>query len=62
VLDQKSDAIEGPIVTADGVHLLLLGETKAASPFEEIAAEVEKAARREFQRELRRDKRIERKI
>jgi parvulin-like peptidyl-prolyl isomerase len=62
LLDEKAGTLEGPITTADGVHLLFVAATKDASPFEEIREEVEKAARRDLLRELRKDKAIDRKI
>ena len=62
LLDEKVGALVGPVITADGVWLLRVEEQKAASPFEEIQDEVEKAARRDLLLELRKDKKVERKI
>jgi hypothetical protein len=62
LLDQRKGALVGPVTTPDGVHLLLVGESKGASPFEEIADQVEAAARRELLAELRKAAKVERKI
>jgi hypothetical protein len=62
LLDAKSGTMVGPMNAREGVHLLLVGEKKSASPFEEIRDEVEKAARAELLRELKKDVPIERKI
>jgi len=62
MLDVPPGTLAGPIVTAEGVHLLQVREALPAAPFQEIALEVEKAARREILRELRRDRKVERKI
>jgi hypothetical protein len=62
LLDAKPGTIEGPLTVADGAHLLLVVEQKDSAPFEEIAAEVEKAARREVMKELREGKTVERRI
>jgi parvulin-like peptidyl-prolyl isomerase len=62
LLDEKPGSLVGPIVTADGVHLLHAGESRSAAPFEEIAAEVEKAARRQLLQDLRKEHKVERRI
>ncbi len=61
-LDEKGGALLGPLVTPEGVHLLLVLEQRAASPFEEIVTEVEQAARRELIQQLRAAVKVERKI
>jgi parvulin-like peptidyl-prolyl isomerase len=62
LLDEKAGTLYGPLNTAGGVHLLLVGEKKDASPFEEIRAEVEKAARRNVLEDLQKDVKIERNL
>jgi parvulin-like peptidyl-prolyl isomerase len=62
LLDVPPGTLEGPIVTADGVHLFFVVEARAASPFEEIVGEVEKSARREVVKRLRDACKVERKI
>jgi hypothetical protein len=60
LLDEASGRLVGPVTAHDGVHLLLVGEKRAASPFEEIRGEVEKAARRNVLEELQKDVKIQR--
>jgi PPIC-type peptidyl-prolyl cis-trans isomerase-like protein len=60
LLDEPSGRLVGPVTAHDGVHLLLVGEKRDASPFEEIKGEVEKAARRNVLEELRKDVKVER--
>lgn len=59
LLDEATGSVVGPINARDGVYLLLIGEKRAASPFEEIREEVEKAARREVLVEATKDTTIE---
>ena len=60
LLDETPGRMVGPLTAHDGVHLLLVGEKRDASPFEEIQGEVEKAARRNVLEELRKDVKVER--
>jgi len=60
LIDEKPGALVGPVTVADGVHLLRVVEQRAASPFEEIRGEVEKAARRALLQELRQSAKVER--
>lgn len=60
LLDEATGRLVGPVTVHDGVHLLLVGEKRAASPFEEIRGEVEKAARRHVLEELQKDVKIQR--
>lgn len=62
LLDEKQGALVGPLPTLSGAHLLRVTEQRAASPFEEVVGEVEKAARRQLLQELRKAAKVERKI
>ncbi len=62
LLEEKPAALLGPMPAPHGVHLLRVLEQRAASPFEEIVGEVEKAARRALLQELRGSAKVERKI
>ena len=62
LLDETSGRLFGPVNAPNGVHLLLVGEKRDASPFEEIRGEVEKAARRSVLEELEKGVKIERNL
>jgi len=62
LLDEKPASLLGPMPAPHGVHLLRVLEQRAASPFDEIVGEVEKAARRALLQELRGSAKVERKI